>query len=128
VVRGGVEPPTFRFSGALSRAETKNASASIACSAALPLVRTVRTIVATVPRCAVEFRFVCGDPVGITGAARTCGDSVGLRRLPQEARPASRPTMECQRSRHPPLLTVTSRSAAHEPFLTHADYECLLIR
>ena len=26
MVRGGVEPPTFRFSGALSRLETKNAN------------------------------------------------------------------------------------------------------
>jgi hypothetical protein len=30
VVRGGVEPPTFRFSGALSRLETKNANLSAA--------------------------------------------------------------------------------------------------
>jgi hypothetical protein len=30
VVRGGVEPPTFRFSGALSRPETKNAKHSAA--------------------------------------------------------------------------------------------------
>jgi hypothetical protein len=30
VVRGGVEPPTFRFSGALSRLETKNANLSTA--------------------------------------------------------------------------------------------------
>ena len=30
VVRGGVEPPTFRFSGALSRFKTKNANASSA--------------------------------------------------------------------------------------------------
>jgi len=40
-----------------------------------------------------EFRFVCGVSVVITGRGRTCGDSVGLRRLPQEARPASPPTL-----------------------------------
>jgi hypothetical protein len=70
------------------------------------------------PRCAAEFRFVCGDSVGITGRARTCGDSVGLWRLPPEARPASPPTLECQQLTHPPLHTVTRDSTAHEPSLT----------
>ena len=37
------------------------------------------TTVATVPRCAAEFRFVCGFPVVATVRVRTCGDSVGLR-------------------------------------------------
>ena len=37
----------------------------------------IKSMVATVPRCAGEFRFVCGVSVGITGRGRTCGDSVG---------------------------------------------------
>jgi len=78
VVRGGVEPPTFRFSGALSRLETQErepfrcpAQSHYRWSAA------IEAIVATVPGYAAEFRLVCGISVGITGRGRTCGDSVG---------------------------------------------------
>ena len=47
----------------------------------------IKSMVATVPRCAGEFRFVCGVSVGITGRGRTCGDSVGPPRAAAESQP-----------------------------------------
>ena len=77
----------------------------------------IEAIVATVPRCAGAFRFVCGVSVGITGRARTCGDSVGP---PQAAvgSSASLPPLEGPGDQNRPrLLKVTRDLAAHEPNL-----------
>ena len=48
------------------------------------------------------------------GKVETDTDSVGFWRLPQEAQPAS-PPWNASGLTHPPLLTVTRDSTAHEP-------------
>jgi hypothetical protein len=78
VVRGGVEPPTFRFSGVLSCP-----FAVLIDQDASPAHRhkawsnLLEPILAVVPKSAAVCRFVRGDLVVIFIGARTCGASVG---------------------------------------------------
>src|ERR1700747_229942 len=81
VVRGGVEPPTFRFSGALSRSETKNATHPFALLTGVTAgQQPLAAIVATcrgVPRSSVSYvGILWGSPAerGLVGILRASGD------------------------------------------------------
>ena len=71
------------------------------------------------PRCAGEFRFVCGDSVGITRQRADLWGFCGpLEAAAGSSAPPRLPTLERQRPKHPALLTVTRDSTVHEPSLT----------
>jgi hypothetical protein len=92
VVRGGVEPPTFRFSGALSRFKTNNANTSAALLTGVTAGEGhTKTIVATcrgVPRSSASCVGIpWGSPlergvVGILWASGDCRRKLGQPRVP----------------------------------------------
>jgi hypothetical protein len=74
VVRGGVEPPTFRFSGVPSPLDHDLITIVTTQLTGISAGQWAYTaIIATVPPCATKSRFVCGLPVVSPSEAKLVG-------------------------------------------------------